>query len=258
MASKRSLAGVRIAITRPAGTGGALARRVRSLGGVPRMLPGSRLVAADAPGAARAALEAALAGDLVIFTSPAAVRFARRLAPLHTRAEVLAPGVGTRQALQNAGLTNVVAPTREDSEGLLSLPAMQHVRGKCVGIIGAAGGRGLLERALASRGAHVIHAHVYRRMPPHLDRRHAGALHRESREPLYVLISSAGALADILVGLPDDARRRLLIGCAVASSERLADIAHKAGFTRVLRAGSARAPEMLAAVAADRDGFGQG
>ena len=258
MASKRSLAGVRIAITRPAGTGGALARRVRSLGGVPLMLPGSRLVAADDPGKARAALETALASDLVIFTSPAAVRFARRLAPLHSRAEVLAPGAGTRQALQNAGCTNVVAPTREDSEGLLSLPVMQHVRGKRVGIIGAAGGRDLLERALASRGAHVMHAHVYRRMPPNLDRRHAGALHRESRKPVYVLISSAGALANILAGLPDDARCSLLVGCAVASSERLADIAHKAGFTRVLRAGSAHATELLAAVAADRNGFGQG
>jgi uroporphyrinogen-III synthase len=258
MASKRPLAGVRVAITRPVGTGRALARRVRLAGGVPFLLPGSRLAAADAPAAARAALETALASDLVIFTSPAAVSFARRLAPLRTRAGVLAPGVGTRQALRNAGCRNVVVPTREDSEGLLALPEVQEVRGKRVGIIGAAGGRGMLEHAIASRGAQVMHAHVYRRMPPRLDRRHAWALRRESRKPLYVLVSSAEALANILAGLPDDARLRLLAGHAVASSERLAEIAQQAGFARVLRAGSAHAAQMLAEIAADRAGFGQG
>src|SRR6185312_13031067 len=74
MASHRSLRGTRIAITRPAGAGGAWASRVRALGGTPLLLPGSSLRAAPDAAAARKALRTALACDIVIFTSPAAVR----------------------------------------------------------------------------------------------------------------------------------------------------------------------------------------
>jgi uroporphyrinogen-III synthase len=252
MPTSRPLTGTRIAITRPAGTGGALARRVRALGGVPLLLPGSSLRAADDSKAAREALKTALASDKVIFTSPAAVRFAHRLVPLHARMRCLAPGAGTHRALLHAGCANPVAPIREDSEGLLALPALRDVRGMRIGIVGAPCGRGLLERALAGRGADVEHAYVYRRLPARLDRRHAEALRRDTRKPLYVLLSSAEALSRIPAGLPDDARRRLLAGSAVVSSGRLALIAHKAGFPRVLRAGTTHAADMLAAVIADR------
>jgi uroporphyrinogen-III synthase len=252
MASPQPLRGIRIVITRPAGTGAALARRVRNLGGEPILLPGSSLRAAADPANARKALRAALACDVVIFTSPAAVRFARALAPLRSRATVLAPGAGTRRALQRAGLGDVQAPVREDSEGILALSVLQHVRGRRVGIVGAAGGRGLLARELAARGARVSHAHVYQRLPARLDRRHATALLRKPPRPLHVLLSSAEALANVLAALPDGARRALLEGTAVASSERLAQAARENGFARELRASSARADDMLAAVAADK------
>lgn len=251
MASRIPLAGVHIAITRPAGTGAALARRVRDLGGVPLLLPGSSLRATADPRAAAMALRAALAGDAVIFTSPAAVRFAARLARLHTRARVLAPGSGTLRALHRAGCTQAIAPAREDSEGILALPALRNIRGQHIGIIGAAGGRGLLAPELAARGAGVTHVHVYQRVPARLDRRHADAL-QQARQPLYVLLSSAEAMANLLATLPEEARRALLAGCAVVSSARLAAAAQAAGFARVLPAGSAHAADLLAAVAHDR------
>ena len=248
MASHRPLSGTRIAITRPAGTGVALARRVRVLGGTPLLLPGSSLRAAPDATAARKALREALACDMVIFTSPAAVKFARRLGGLRGRAVVLAPGSGTQRALRRAGCKRVIAPVREDSEGVLALPVLRRVRGRRIGIIGAAGGRGLLDRELAARGAGVIHAHIYQRAPARLDRRHADALQRDTRKPLYVLLSSAEALTNIVAGLPDDARCALLRGTAVASSERIAASARKAGFARVLRAKSAHATDMLEAM----------
>lgn len=251
MAPSRPLEGTRIAITRPVGTGAAWAHRVRALGGVPLLLPGSSLRAAPDARAARADLREALACDAVIFTSPAAVKFARRLGALRSRAIVLAPGTGTRRALLHAGCKQAIAPTREDSEGLLALAALRDVRGRRIGIVGAAGGRGLLDRELAARGAEVIHAHVYARAPARLDRRHAGAVRRHSRAPLYVLLSSAEALANIVASLPDDARRALLRGTAVASSARLAAAARKAGCARVLRARSTHAADMLDAIVAD-------
>lgn len=253
MAAPRPLKGVRIAITRPAGTGAALANRVRALGGTPLLLPGSSLRATTAARTARASLRKALACDAVIFTSPAAVKFARRLGTLRSRAIVLAPGSGTQRALLHAGYKQPIAPAREDSEGILALPVLRNVRGKRIGIVGAAGGRGLLDRELIARGAEVIHAHVYQRGPARLDRRHADALRRNARAPLYVLLSSAEALANIVTSLPDDALRALLRGTAVASSARLVAAARKAGFARVLRAESAHAGAMLPTITADTD-----
>ena len=252
MEHPRPLDGIRIAITRPVGTGAAWANRVRALGGTPLLLPGSSLRAVTDTRAARATLREALACDAVIFTSPAAVEFARRFGALRSRAVVLAPGTATRDALRRAGSRNVIAPAREDSEGILALPVLGNVRGKRVGIVGAAGGRGLLDRELVARGASVLHAHVYERMPARLDRRHADALRKDARRRLFVLLSSAEALANIIASLPEKARRELLRGTAVASSARLATAARKAGFAYVLRAGSARAGDMLAAIADSR------
>lgn len=252
MARPRPLAGARIAITRPAGTGAALARRVRALGGTPLSLPGSSLRAVNDADAARAALKAALACDVVIFSSPASVRFARRLLALRSRAAVLAPGMGTLRALRRAGHANAQAPAREDSEGLLALPRLRGVRARRIGIVGAAGGRGLLDRELTARGAKVVRAYVYRRLPARIDCRHADALRRDPRKPSYLLLSSAEALSNILAALPEDARRILRAGTAVASSDRLADAARAAGFARTLRAASAHASAMLDAVAHDR------
>lgn len=250
---KFPLAGTRIAITRPAGTAAALARRIRALGGTPLSLPGSSLHASDAPDVACTALREALAADVAIFTSPAAVRFGARLCDLRTRARVLAPGRGTADALHRAGVHDVTHPDREDSEGLLALPELRDVRGKRVALIGAAGGRGLLERELTARSAAVVQAHVYRRTPPRLDRRHVDALLHDPHAPLFVLLTSAQALGNILEHLPPVARRALLAGTAVASSERLADAARKAGFARTLRSNSAHAADLLAAVIANLD-----
>ncbi|HET7563006.1 MAG TPA: uroporphyrinogen-III synthase [Rhodanobacteraceae bacterium] len=249
---KLPLAGTRIAITRPVGSGGALARRVRALGGEPLSLPGVRLRAAGDADTARASLRTALACDIVIFSSPAAVRFAAALASLRTRARVLAPGRGTAHALRRAGLAGVITPEREDSEGLLALPQLHDVRGRHIGIIGAAGGRGLLQHELVARGGSVTIAHVYERAPARLDRRHANTLLRAPRKPLFVWLTSAQALDNILAALPTDARRHMLAGTAVASSERLVDAAHRAGFQRVLRAASVQAGDLLAATVRGR------
>lgn len=246
--SGKPLARARVAITRPVGMGAALRARVRALGGTAVSLPGSSLRAADARHA-RTALGELLACDLLIFSSPAAVRFAARLLPLRTRAIVIAPGTGTASALRRALVLDAVVPARADSEGLLALPELRHVCGKRVGIIGAPGGRGLLENALRKRGALVACAHVYQRVPARLDRRHVRALSRD-RAPLFVPLSSNEALQNLLAVLPGGATRSLLAGTAIASSERLLQAARRAGFARVLRAESANDADLIAAILA--------
>jgi len=250
--SARPLRGARVAITRPAGTGSTMARRVRALGGIAFSLPGSSLRAIEDPRGARGSLCEALRSDFVVFTSPAAVRFAARLMSLRTRAKLLASGAGTVAALKRAGLKQVSIPRRADSEGLLALPGMQRVRGKRIGIVGAPGGRDLLQRGLTARGAEVFVAHVYRRVPARLDRRHLDPLLR-GRAPFYVPLSSAEALRHLLKNLPRTARAGLLAGTALASSARMERAAKDAGFARVLRGESAHDADLVAAIVAAHD-----
>lgn len=245
--SSGELRGRVIVITRPAGTAASFARQVRTRGGVPLLLPGLALRPCEHVEHARAQLREALRDDaLVLFTSPAAVRFAAALAPLRTRATVLAVGQGTAAALRRHGLA-VQAPTQhQDSEGLLDLPALRDVRDHGVALIGAPGGRGLLQQRLRDGGARLREVWVYQRTAPRLDRRHLVAV-RQLRASARVLLSSAQALANLQDGLPPEAWTRLCHAVAVVSSERLEATARAAGFRHVRRAASAGSADLLAA-----------
>jgi uroporphyrinogen-III synthase len=236
-----------IVITRPAGTATGFARQVRDRGGVPLLLPGLSLRASEDAERARAQLRETLrADDLLLFTSPAAVRFAAALAPLRTRATVLAVGQGTAAALRRHGLA-AVAPTRQqDSEGLLDLPTLRDLRGRGVALVGAAGGRGLLQQRLLDGGARLREVWGYRRTAPRLDRRHVEAV-RQLRPSARVLLSSAQALAHLRNALPPEAWSRLCAAVGVVSSERLEVVAREAGFRRLRRAASALPADLLGA-----------
>jgi uroporphyrinogen-III synthase len=243
-----ALRGRHIVITRPSGTGAAFARQVRAAGGVPLSLPGLALRAAEDVVAARRALRDALRADLLVFTSPAAVRHAAGLAPLRTRAAVYAVGAGTTQALRRHGLQAQSPHARQDSEGLLALLPPATLAGRTAALIGAAGGRGLLRERLAVHAATLREVHVYRRVPPRWDRRHLQPLTRLPRDA-RVLLSSGEALANLQRALPAPLWRRLRAAVAVVSSARLAQAARAAGFARVTIAASARPTDLLAAAA---------
>lgn len=247
-ANNQALRGQTVVITRPAGTATALARQVRARGGVPLLLPGLALRGVDDPAAARLSLRAALADELLIFTSPAAVRHAAALAPLHTKATVLALGQGTARSLRRCGIRSPLIPQQQDSEGLLGHPALQDLRGRRVALIGAAGGRGVLREQLAARGAQLRELHVYRRVPPRLDRRHVEAMLQLSASA-RVLLSSAEALQNLEQRLPAPAWLRLCAATAVVSSERLVVAARAAGFVHVALAASALSADLLDAAA---------
>lgn len=247
-AADQNLGGRTVVITRPAGTAAALARKVRARGGVPMLLPGLSLRGAPDQADVRRAFQPALADDLLIFTSPAAVAFAAALSPLLTSSIVLAVGQGTARALRRHGVSAPLVPARQDSEGLLAHPALHDLHGKCIALVGAPGGRGLLRGRLAARGAELREVHVYHRVAPRLNRRHADALLLLPASAL-VLLSSAEALTNLCRLLPPAALARLLAATAVVSSERLAAAASAAGFVRVVQAGSALSAELLDAAA---------
>ena len=244
------LRGASVLLTRATGSAEGAARRVRALGGTPLRLPGTRIAAVSDADAARRALHRALQAPLCIFVSPAAVRMAARLQALRpARAtRVLAVGAATARALQRAGIAEVMVPPRADSEGLLALAQLDSPPAR-VGLVGAPDGRALLPETLQARGAQVLAAAVYRRLPPRLDARHARAL-QTLRGAAYLLLSSNEALENLRTRLPAVAWRRLQRCEVIASSARLAAAARAAGFARVTQAESALQTDLLAATCA--------
>ena len=102
----------------------------------------------------------------VVFLSEHAVRLGvPRLAtePWFAGARTYAVGAATAGHLAEAGIRADV-PEDASSEGLLALPEFADARGRAVLIVCGAGGRDLLEKALAARGARVEKLVVYRRV----------------------------------------------------------------------------------------------
>jgi uroporphyrinogen-III synthase len=199
--------------------------------------------------ATRAALRAALDADVVVFTSPAAVRAARALRSLRVRRGQAwcAVGSGTAAALRRAGVAGVETPDRMDSDGLLDLPVLRDVRDVRVGVVTAPGGRDRLVPALIERRARVVRADVYRREPLPPTPRAIAAL-RALDAPAWLALSSSEALTHLLAVLPADVVAILRRAHVVAASDRLADLARAEGFTRVVRAAGPRPTDLVAAV----------
>lgn len=239
---------------RPQGEHLPLRRQARACGAGVFACSPLRLQAVASPG-----LGAALACPRVVFTSPAAVRFAVQAhGRLGTGAgqDWLAVGAGTARALQHAGVDTVLSPTRMQAEGLLDLPALTAVAGLDVGLVTAPGGRGLIEAVLRDRGARVVRADVYRRERVDIRRSRFAALQRLAT-PCVLLVTSGEALAAFLDQVPAALALRLAAGPVVVSSERLEVLVREAGFARVSRAASAQPADLLAAAAHAVDrGFG--
>jgi uroporphyrinogen-III synthase len=219
---------------RPAGEHAALRRLAQAAGLRLRSLAVQRLSAlAEAPAAQ--ALAEALAQPLRVFTSPAAVRFASRHAAWRRRPDGmdLAVGAGTAAALREAGASQVAAPARMDSEGLLALPELAGIHGRGIGLVTAPGGRGLIGEALLARGARLRVAEVYRRRALHGGARRIAAL---LASPAPLAVSSGEALErlhGLVVVRGEFARRRFVARPLVVSSGRLAARAAALGFEDV-------------------------
>ncbi|HZX89871.1 MAG TPA: uroporphyrinogen-III synthase [Rudaea sp.] len=242
------LSGASVIVTRPSGTAAALRRRVQALGGNAVGLPGIALRAVPDGARVRKQLRAAERADIVIFTSPAAVRFAFTLLPrmrLRRTTQACVVGSGSARALRRRGVNNVTYPPgRRDSEGLLELPLFARLRHRHVAVVGAPGGRDLLPRELRARGAEVELVNAYERARPRLDRRHLSAL-ETAPTPLISLFSSADALTNLHAMLSPALFAHLVANDCVVSSARIAEIARTLGFSRVHVAASAEPTALL-------------
>nr|WP_276568228.1 uroporphyrinogen-III synthase [Xanthomonas euroxanthea] len=233
---------------RPSGEHAPLRRAAARHGGRLLALSPWRLQTNHTP-QALAALRQALHAPIAVFTSPAAVHAAHRLAPLQRPAQAhwVSVGDGTARALQACGIDTVIRPTRMDSEGLLALPLFRQPL-QAVGLITAPGGRGMLAPALEQRGARILRADVYQRVALRLRASSVQAL-ADALPECVLALSSAEALTLVLQQLPTALIDALRQRPVVASSERMRESAHAAGFHQVVRA-AGPLPEQLAAAAA--------
>lgn len=200
----------------------------------------------------------ALACSHVIVTSPAAVRFAQSQCRLSVQPDQhwFAIGPGSAAALRRWGLERVEIPRHgADSEALLALAGLAHVRGQRIGLITAPGGRGLIAEGLQERGAIVRIAEVYRRVPVVPSPARLRALN-SLPGTCALLVSSAEALNALWRTLDPPARAALARRPCVTSSERLKTLAQALGFDAVIRADNARPAALLSALTEHVSGGG--
>jgi uroporphyrinogen-III synthase len=105
-----------------------------------------------------------------IFVSVAAVEFADQAWSLklwqqpQSTTSFIAVGEKTKAALLNCGLTTVISPSQQNSEGLLALNELQDVKNKDIIIVRGDQGRELLAKQLSASGANVHYLSSYQKI----------------------------------------------------------------------------------------------
>ena len=224
------LAGVGVIVTRPPRQAARFAQRLATLGAHSIVWP-AVVILPPADPAALARAHARLAQfDLAVFVSANAVEFgAPDAAQWPPTLAIFAPGAGTAEAIAAVGLPEAGIPaTTYDSEGLLELPALQHVRGKRVVVFRGEDGRTHLGDTLRARGATVEYVGCYRRAAPASGAEGlADAILRGDAHALT--LTSAEGLRNLLAALPEPARERLRAIPAFAQHPRIVAEARAAG-----------------------------
>jgi uroporphyrinogen-III synthase len=162
-----ALQGVGVLVTRPEHQAMPLCRLLEIQGASTLRLPAVEIKPIGNRRETAAQLGALADFDVIIFTSSNAVRFGVSLLDQQRDLALAAIGPATARALNQAGYRVAVQPANGtfDSESLLRHPRLEHPAGCRMLIIRGSNGRPLLEQELARRGAQVLTADVYQRVP---------------------------------------------------------------------------------------------
>jgi uroporphyrinogen-III synthase len=161
-----ALLGVGVLVTRPEQQAMPLCRLLEIQGASTLRLPAIDIKPIGNLRETAAQLGALAEFDVIIFTSANAVRFGASLLDQKRDLTLAALGPATVRALNLAGYRVGVQPDGNfDSESLLRHPRFEHPAGRRILIIKGSNGRPFLEQELARRGAHVVTADVYQRVP---------------------------------------------------------------------------------------------
>ncbi len=228
------LAGLNIVVTRPRAQAVGLAQDIERLGGRASLFPLLEITPVADQSVLRTQLSHLNQTDLAIFISPNAVRYG--MAAIHAvgtlppSLKIATVGQGSAQALHELGVSQVITPSeRFDSEGLLVLPELQNVSGRCVMIFRGDGGRELLGDTLKTRGAIVEYVTCYVRSKVDLD---VGAL--LANVPDAIAITSSEALLHLQQSLDAKQGDRVRDIPLFAPHARIAEAAQHFGWRHVI------------------------
>ena len=161
-----ALHGVGVLVTRPEQQAMALCRLLEIQGATTLRLPAIEIKPIGSRRDTAARLGALADFDVIIFTSTNAVRFGHSLLDQQRDLTLAAMGPANARALNQAGYRVAVLPAGNfDSESLLKDPRLEHLAGHRILIIKGRNGRPFLEQQLEQRGAVVVAADVYQRVP---------------------------------------------------------------------------------------------
>jgi uroporphyrinogen-III synthase len=163
-----ALQGVGVLVTRPEQQAMPLCRLLEIQGASTLRLPAVEIKPIGNRRETAAQVGALAEFDVIIFTSANAVRFGASLLDQKRDLTLAAVGPATARALNQAGYRVAVQPPPRgpfDSESLLQHPRLEHPAGRRILIIKGSDGRPFLKDELGRRGAHVVAAEVYQRVP---------------------------------------------------------------------------------------------
>ncbi|CAB1277610.1 uroporphyrinogen-III synthase [Candidatus Nitrosacidococcus tergens] len=169
--SDQRLAGQRILVTRPMGQAENLCRLIEKEGGCSLHFPMIRIIKSESYPEVNEIIQSLDTFHWAIFVSVNAVKYGiplileQRNFPKNLKIAVV--GRGTAKTLAAFNLFISLCPsTGYNSEALLAMDEFQDMVGKKIIIFRGNGGRNLLAKTLADRGAQVSFGEVYRRCLP--------------------------------------------------------------------------------------------
>lgn len=233
-----SLAGIRVLVTRPEHQAQALCYMLAEQGGQAVCFPVIEIKAFNVSNTAEDLIANLSAIDFAIFISPNAVEygFARILAhgKIPDKLKLVTIGKASAQKLQQlTGRTADIYPAEHyNSEALLALESMQHdkVNNKRVLIFRGRGGRELLARTLAYRGAVVDYAEVYQRKEPVPDSTLLDAVWGSDVPDIVTVTSNEGLTNLLAMTTSKQYRQQLLQTPLVVVTEKMRLNAQTLGF----------------------------
>ncbi|NOY17483.1 MAG: uroporphyrinogen-III synthase [Gammaproteobacteria bacterium] len=171
--TKHPLQGCTLVVTRPTGQADNLIHALESAGATVVHYPVIKIAAIPEQEKLLELAKQLNTYDMAIFISRNAVIYGTALlqqADWPQNTEIAAIGNGTAQQLQSMGYkTDIISSTTANSEGLLSEPAMNSVKGKRILIFRGKGGKEKLAEALRTRGAQIDYFECYERHRPQVN-----------------------------------------------------------------------------------------
>lgn len=243
-----------IVITRPELQSKPLCDTIHTLGGHPIAIPSLRIAAINLDKQITALTPNINAENIAIFVSANAVFHSKALwqsVPKNKLPHLIAIGPGTANALNSIHLPVGSVPTTFNSEGLLSLNVLQHIKDKTIYLCSGADSRPLIESTLTTRKALVVPLVCYRRLKAALSPHQITQL--TNSPPHFVVTTSRSCLENWHALLKTAHLETLLNTPTLIIDKKYRTLATELGFTSLLVSENATDASIIATLSSAKN-----